>query len=130
MRPQWQYELAMILVAEGFKDSEVSRRTGIPGRTIRNWRCHYSGRSQLSTGGRRPSPSNVGCVARHGGSVHPPAYAYSRYQFTNNSKDIRALFCKARDDYGVSWRRMNRKNISVARREDVAKLDSATGPKV
>jgi hypothetical protein len=56
-------------------------------------------------------------------------YAYPRYMFTNFSSDIRKIFCDACVDFGVSCRRMNWKTISVARRADVAKLDSVIGPK-
>jgi hypothetical protein len=56
-------------------------------------------------------------------------YAYSRYSFTNHSPDIRALFCEYLDRLGIAWRQMNWKNISVARREAVAKLDAFVGPK-
>jgi hypothetical protein len=44
------------------------------------------------------------------------SYSYPRYQFTSYSNDIRAIFCQACDDYGVSWRRMNWRTISVARK--------------
>lgn len=54
---------------------------------------------------------------------------YPRYQFCNASDDIRAIFCRACDDYGVSWRRMNARNISIAKAPDVAKLDLVVGPK-
>jgi hypothetical protein len=54
---------------------------------------------------------------------------YPRYQFTNESADIRAIFCQACSDYGVAWRRMNRKTISVARAFDVGRLDQVIGPK-
>jgi hypothetical protein len=54
---------------------------------------------------------------------------YLRYQFSNRSADIRRIFTDARDSLGVSWRRMNAVNISVARAPDVAKLDQAIGPK-
>jgi hypothetical protein len=54
---------------------------------------------------------------------------YPRYQFCNHSKDIREIFCRACDVYGVRWRRMNRWTISVARAPDVAKLDLVIGPK-
>lgn len=57
------------------------------------------------------------------------SYSYPRYQFTNESSDIKQLFCEACDRLGVNWRRMNRKTISVARRADVAKLDLMIGPK-
>lgn len=55
--------------------------------------------------------------------------AYPRYQFTNNSDDIRNIFCRACDVVGIGWRRMNWKTISVARKKDVAALDLFIGPK-
>ena len=62
---------------------------------------------------------------RHGKRV----YEYSRYNFSNRSADIRALFCRACDQLGIEWRIMNAFNISVARRESVAILDAHVGPK-
>ena len=56
-------------------------------------------------------------------------YAYPRYQFSNRSDDIRALFCEACDMLGVEWRRWGRWHISVAKRDSVAKLDAFVGPK-
>jgi hypothetical protein len=55
-------------------------------------------------------------------------YEYPRYMFTNFSSDIRKIFCDACVEYGVAWRQMNWKTISVARSADVAKLDAAIGP--
>ena len=57
------------------------------------------------------------------------AYEYPRYNFTNASADIRKLFTDGCDRLGVQWRRMNERNISVARRESVARLDEFIGPK-
>lgn len=57
------------------------------------------------------------------------SYSYPRYQFTSYSDDIRTLFCGACDSYGVGWRRMNWRTISVARKADVARLDEVIGPK-
>jgi hypothetical protein len=54
---------------------------------------------------------------------------YPRYHFTNESSDIRALFGRACDRLGIEWRQNNRKNLSVARRESVARLDEFVGPK-
>jgi hypothetical protein len=54
---------------------------------------------------------------------------YPRYQFKNESADIRAIFCQACSDYGVAWRKMNRNTISVARASDVTRLDQVIGPK-
>lgn len=56
-------------------------------------------------------------------------YEYSRYQVTNHAKDIREIFCRACDAYGVRWRQMNWKTIAVSRRSDVATLDLVIGPK-
>lgn len=61
---------------------------------------------------------------------HPNrTYAYPRYQFCNHSDDVRAIFCEYCDRVGVQWRRMNRWNISVARRDSVALMDRFIGPK-
>jgi hypothetical protein len=64
---------------------------------------------------------------RVGGTVK--RYTYPRYQFTNESADIKRIFTDALDLLGISWRVMNRKTISVARREAVAAMDVFVGPK-
>jgi hypothetical protein len=56
-------------------------------------------------------------------------YRYPRYNFSNASDDIRRIFTDACDAIGVEWRRMNARNISVARRASVARLDAFIGPK-
>jgi hypothetical protein len=56
-------------------------------------------------------------------------YRYPRYQFSNRSDDIRAIFCEYCDQLGIEWRQMNRWTISVARRASVARLDELVGPK-
>lgn len=56
-------------------------------------------------------------------------YAYPRYNFTNASEDIRGLFTSTCDLLGIEWRRMNARNISIARRESVGYLDEFIGPK-
>lgn len=56
-------------------------------------------------------------------------YAYPRYQFTNVSADVTRIFCEHLDLLGVTWRRANARNISVARRDSVARLDAFVGPK-
>jgi hypothetical protein len=61
--------------------------------------------------------------------VRGKTYNYGRYQFSNRSDDIRDLFCTALDRLDVPWRRMNRWNISVARRSAVAALDVFVEPK-
>jgi hypothetical protein len=56
-------------------------------------------------------------------------YAYARYQFSNRSEDIRRLFTDACDRLGIAWRPWGRWNISIARRDSVARLDEHVGPK-
>ena len=56
-------------------------------------------------------------------------YAYPRYHFTNHSDDIQAIFRETCDLIGVECRRNNLWNLSVAKRESVAILDSFIGPK-
>jgi hypothetical protein len=56
-------------------------------------------------------------------------YAYPRYFFTNESADIRAIFCEHCDLLGVRWSRSNRKNISISNKNSVAILDEVVGPK-
>ena len=57
------------------------------------------------------------------------AYTYPRYVFTNASADIRAICCATCERVGVEWRQMNARNISVARKQSVARLDEFVGPK-
>jgi hypothetical protein len=54
---------------------------------------------------------------------------YWRYQFSNHSRDIQDIFCRACDRIGVKWKRSYWKTISVSRRSDVATLDFFVGPK-
>ena len=56
-------------------------------------------------------------------------YAYPRYFFSNRSPDIHAIFRHACDVLGVKWRQNNEWNTNVARRADVAFLDTFIGPK-
>jgi len=73
--------------------------------------------------------------SRHLNTVHRPvggerkSYRYPRYEFSNESQDIKRLFCRACDLLGISWRRMNRKSISIARKADIEKMDAIVGPK-
>jgi hypothetical protein len=54
---------------------------------------------------------------------------YPRWQFTNNSSDIRAICCRALDVVDVPWRQSNWKTISVSTRVGVARLDALIGLK-
>jgi hypothetical protein len=56
-------------------------------------------------------------------------YEYPRYFFTNASDDIRKLFTDALDRLGIEWRRSNKRIISIAKKEAVARLDEFVGPK-
>jgi hypothetical protein len=56
-------------------------------------------------------------------------YAYPRYQFSNRSDDIRRLFTDTCDAMGIRWRPWGQWHISVARRDDVARLDEFVGLK-
>jgi hypothetical protein len=59
----------------------------------------------------------------------PKRYRYPRYEFTNNSDDIRRIFCYACKALAVSWTQTHWNRVAVSRREDVAKLDLVIGPK-
>lgn len=56
-------------------------------------------------------------------------YRYIRYMFTNASTDILGIFTDALDVLDVHWTQTTARDISVARREDVAFLDTFIGPK-
>jgi hypothetical protein len=68
-------------------------------------------------------------AVRKRGGITTRCY-YSRYHFTDESPHIRELFTDTLDKLAIEWRYNNpRKNISIARRESVRKLDSFVGPK-
>lgn len=56
-------------------------------------------------------------------------YAYSRYNFVNESTDIMRLCGLFLDQLGIAWRMARHNTLSVARREAVARLDECVGPK-
>ena len=70
-----------------------------------------------------------GCRFMNRVHIEGKTYVYPRYNFTNASDDIRGLFTAACDELDIHWRRMNARNISIARRESVARLDGLVGPK-
>ena len=59
----------------------------------------------------------------------PREYAYVRYFFSNESGDIRRLFCEYCERLGIRWTQSNRRNISVAHRPSVELLDTFVGAK-
>jgi hypothetical protein len=70
-----------------------------------------------------------GCRSMNTINPRGKSYSYPRYQFSNRSDDIRKIFTDACDRLGIAWKQMNRWNISVARRQEVEKLDRFIGPK-
>jgi hypothetical protein len=62
---------------------------------------------------------------------------YPRYQFSNNSQEICALFCETCDRLGIHWTSKTRRvqgltetiDIMIAKRRDVAWLDEHVGAK-
>lgn len=56
-------------------------------------------------------------------------YEYPRYTFCNMSDDIKALFKRACARLGIEVRRMNQKDLSIAKGASVALLDDIVGPK-
>ena len=56
-------------------------------------------------------------------------YAYPRWFFSNESADIRGIFCRTCEAVGLRWTQPNRRNVSVSHRTSVAALDEHVGPK-
>jgi hypothetical protein len=55
--------------------------------------------------------------------------AYPRYHFTQVSDDIRRLFCRSLRQLGIDYTWNDARNVSIARRASVARLDEFVGPK-
>lgn len=70
-----------------------------------------------------------GCRVMNRASTEKKTYFYSRYQFSNRSQDIHAIFRDACDRVGVAWRPSGSYTTNVSRRASVAKLDAFIGPK-
>jgi hypothetical protein len=156
MRPLAEYAEAWRLKGAGLNSCEISRATGIPRSTVREWLANGPpktmsrvGQSMRRLGGTFPWLEHHAytyllgmylgdghIVAMRRGVYHlriyldpKRTYRYPRYEFSNRSDDICGIFCEYCDLVGVEWRVMNRWTISVARRESVAKLDRLVGPK-
>lgn len=52
-----------------------------------------------------------------------------RYHFSNQSGDIKQLFCEALDSLGIAWTRPSARDIAIYRQDAVARLDRFIGPK-
>lgn len=70
-----------------------------------------------------------GCRSVNRVTVRGKTYAYPRYLFANESRDILALMGEALDRVGVAWRYNRPNSVSVARRDGVALMDHHVGPK-
>ena len=70
-----------------------------------------------------------GCRDINFATTRGKRYEYPRYSFSNASGDIRRIFTDACDRLGVHWTRPSERVISIARRADVAFLDTFIGPK-
>ncbi|HEY0773790.1 MAG TPA: LAGLIDADG family homing endonuclease [Nocardioidaceae bacterium] len=56
-------------------------------------------------------------------------FDYPRWQFVNNSEDIRRFCAEALDLVGIAWKQSSWKTISVSTRAGVARLDELIGLK-
>jgi hypothetical protein len=56
-------------------------------------------------------------------------YEYPRYFFSNLSADVREIFCDHCDLLDIRWTQSNARNISIAHRVSVARMDEFVGPK-
>jgi hypothetical protein len=54
---------------------------------------------------------------------------YPRYFFSQVSDDIRRLFCRSLRQLGIDYTWNDARNVSIARRPSVARLDEFVGPK-
>jgi hypothetical protein len=70
-----------------------------------------------------------GCRCINRVTTRGKTYEYPRYLFSNRSIDIQRLFGDACDLLGIEWRNNKRFEISIAKRESVAKMDEFVGPK-
>ena len=70
-----------------------------------------------------------GCRSINNVTIKGKKYAYPRSFFSNRSPEILGLFGWACDLLGVTWRQNMPWSVNVARRADVALLDTFIGPK-
>lgn len=70
-----------------------------------------------------------GCRDNNFAITRGKRYDYVRYTFSNASDDIRGIFTGACDRLDVHWTQPSARVISIARRADVAFLDTFIGPK-
>jgi hypothetical protein len=116
------------LLASGMSHAGAARRSGVPRATLRGW-----------------IPPGIDVVLAPGatllrGLIHSDgyrgtnrieggAYSYPRYMFSNRSADIRDIFVAACRRVGMRPTQCGGWQFSVARRDDVALMDTFIGPK-
>lgn len=61
--------------------------------------------------------------------VQKRKYHYTRYHFSNASKEIQELFILLCEDLELKWTRNHSRMLSISKREDVEYLDKFVGPK-
>jgi hypothetical protein len=116
--PVTDIERVAELIGAGVSQAETARRTGIPRGTLRVWI-----KLGLDEAIEQRRQRTVLCGPGSAGTGYP------RYHFSNRSDDILAIFAEACRRLGVACRANNRWELSVARRDSVAKLDEFVGPK-
>jgi hypothetical protein len=86
---------------------------------------------QLEIVDRDPRPLLRGLIHSDGCRVVNKSLGrrYLRYMFSNASTDILSIFCDACDQLGIDWTKPKERNISIARRESIALMDTFIGPK-
>ena len=106
MRPASERASARRLSSIGKSDGAVSRITGVPRETVRDWRRRTDADGALAARDSRcPLCSRV--------ALNKEAYAY-----------LLQIFCQTCDNLGVHWTRPAPTKVSIARRTDVARLDA------
>jgi len=71
-----------------------------------------------------------GCRVTNRVTIRGKRYAYPRYFFSQVSKDIQGLFCRTLEQLGIDYAFSSRgKDVTIHRRESVARLDAFVGPK-
>ena len=75
MRPQHEFDLVMALVAEGLNDCQIARMTGIPRRTILDWRSTERRRGRDRRVGARVKRA-TDCFRCRVATFDEDAYAY------------------------------------------------------
>lgn len=71
-----------------------------------------------------------GCRVMNRVVVDGKEYAYPRSFFAQVSKDIQGIFCRALEEVGIEYSFSTRgRDVTIARRESVARLDSFVGKK-